>query len=270
MSFGSSSSVYPTASSAASFAIGKPVALDASADERDTRGFISMRTSSRVPGSYANCTFAPPVATPTARAHAKAASRRRWYSPSGNVCCGATVHESPVCTPIGSMFSIEQTTTQLPAESDMTSSSNSCRPASERSTSTCPTGLAWSPCTTCRRSSASVAANPPPVPPSVNAGRTTAGAANPSSSSTEETTMLSATGRPTARIVSRNCSRSSARRMASTSAPISSTPKRSSTPASCSSTATFSAVCPPSVGSSASGRSRSTISETVSASSGSR
>ena len=38
MSLGSSSSVYPTASLAAILAIGKPVALDASADERDTRG----------------------------------------------------------------------------------------------------------------------------------------------------------------------------------------------------------------------------------------
>ena len=46
MSFGSSSSVYPTASSAASFAIGKPVAFDASADERETRGFISISCSS--------------------------------------------------------------------------------------------------------------------------------------------------------------------------------------------------------------------------------
>ena len=33
------------ASFAAIFAIGKPVAFEASADERDTRGFISMTTS---------------------------------------------------------------------------------------------------------------------------------------------------------------------------------------------------------------------------------
>ena len=36
--------MYPTASRAAILAIGNPVALDASADERDTRGFISMTT----------------------------------------------------------------------------------------------------------------------------------------------------------------------------------------------------------------------------------
>jgi len=40
-----SSRRYPTASRAAIFAIGKPVALDASAEERDTRGFISITRS---------------------------------------------------------------------------------------------------------------------------------------------------------------------------------------------------------------------------------
>ena len=78
MSFGSSSSVNPTASSAASFAIGKPVAFDASADERETRGFISITRYSSVSGCTANCTLAPPVATPTARAVANAASRSCW------------------------------------------------------------------------------------------------------------------------------------------------------------------------------------------------
>ena len=42
MSFGISSSAYPTASFAAILAIGKPVALLASALLRLTRGFISM------------------------------------------------------------------------------------------------------------------------------------------------------------------------------------------------------------------------------------
>ena len=46
------------------------------------------------------------------------------------------------------------------------------------------------------------------------------------------------------------------------SAPISSTPYFSSTPASCSATAVFSAVCPPSVASSASGRSLAMTSST--------
>ena len=59
MSFGISSSVYPTASRAAILAIGKPVAFEASADDRDTRGFISMITWRPVAGSRANCTFDP-------------------------------------------------------------------------------------------------------------------------------------------------------------------------------------------------------------------
>jgi hypothetical protein len=45
-------------------------------------------------------------------------------------------------------------------------------------------------------------------------------------------------------------------------APISSTPYFSSTPLSCSATAVFSAVCPPSVGRIASGRSRAMTSST--------
>ena len=44
MSLSSSSSVYPIASFAAIFAIGNPVAFEASADERETRGFISITT----------------------------------------------------------------------------------------------------------------------------------------------------------------------------------------------------------------------------------
>jgi hypothetical protein len=42
-------------------AIGKPVALEASADERDVRGLISMTTTRPVFGSWANWTFVPPM-----------------------------------------------------------------------------------------------------------------------------------------------------------------------------------------------------------------
>ena len=42
MSLPNSSSVYPTASLAAIRAMGKPVALEARAELRETRGFISM------------------------------------------------------------------------------------------------------------------------------------------------------------------------------------------------------------------------------------
>ena len=63
-----------------------------------------------------------------------------WYSRSVSVWIGATVIESPVCTPIGSRFSIEQMTTQLSARSRMTSISNSFQPSSDSSMSTSLTG----------------------------------------------------------------------------------------------------------------------------------
>ena len=109
-------------------AIGKPVAFEARADDRLTRGFISMTTMWPSAGFTANCTLDPPVSTPTRRMTAKAASRMSWYSTSERVWAGATVMESPVCTPMGSTFSIEQTITQLSARSRMTSSSYSFQP----------------------------------------------------------------------------------------------------------------------------------------------
>ena len=96
-------------------AIGNPVALDASADERDTRGFISITSSSPSAGFTANWMLQPPASTPISRMIATAASRIAWYSRSVSVSAGATVIESPVCTPIGSMFSIEHTITTLSA-----------------------------------------------------------------------------------------------------------------------------------------------------------
>ena len=96
-------------------AIGKPVALDASAEERDTRGFISITSISPSAGLTANWMLQPPAATPISRMIATAASRIAWYSRSVSVMAGATVIESPVCTPIGSRFSIEQTITTLSA-----------------------------------------------------------------------------------------------------------------------------------------------------------
>jgi hypothetical protein len=100
---------------AAILAIGKPVALEASAEERDTRGFISITTRRPSSGLTANWTFEPPVSTPISRSTAIEASRMIWYSLSVSVCAGATVIESPVCTPIGSTFSMEQMMMQLSA-----------------------------------------------------------------------------------------------------------------------------------------------------------
>src|SRR2546422_7223689 len=72
-------------------AIGNPVALDASADERDTRGFISITSISPSTGFTANWMLQPPASTPISRMMAIAASRMRWYSRSLRVIAGATV-----------------------------------------------------------------------------------------------------------------------------------------------------------------------------------
>ena len=188
-----------------------------------------MTTTSPVARFRANWTLAPPVETPTARMTVIAASRSDWSSWSVSVMTGATVTESPVWTPIGSMFSIEQTMTALSATSRTTSSSISAHPSTERSTSTWPIGLAARAVLRGgRRAPRGVWAAPPPSPPRVNAGRritgrpSSAAAARPPARSV--TMWLSGTARPARSIVSRNTSRSSARRMAGTSAPISSTP----------------------------------------------
>ena len=112
------------------------MALDASALDRETRGFISMTMSRPVCGSTANWMLQPPVSTPTARMTSIATSRMRWYSRSVSVMAGATVMLSPVCTPIGSRFSMEQTTTTLSLRSRMSSSSNSFQPRIDSSSST--------------------------------------------------------------------------------------------------------------------------------------
>ncbi len=96
-------------------AIGKPVAFEASAEDRDTRGFISITTRRPSAGLTANWTLEPPVSTPISRSTAIEALRIIWYSLSVSVSAGATVIESPVWTPIGSMFSIEQMMMQLSA-----------------------------------------------------------------------------------------------------------------------------------------------------------
>ncbi len=175
MSLRISSSVYPTASFAAIFAIGNPVAFDASADERDTRGFISITTSVPSAGSTPNWMFEPPVSTPISRMIAIAASRISWYSRSVSVCAGATVIESPVWTPIASKFSIEQMMTTLSAQSRITSSSYSFQPSTLCSTRQVWLGDWSSAHCTIDSSSSIVRAMPPPVPPSVKLGRMIAG-----------------------------------------------------------------------------------------------
>ena len=104
-----------------------------------------------------------------------AAERSIWYSLSARVTAGAMTMESPVCTPTGSKFSMEQMVMQLPMESRMTSNSISFQPAMHCSTRIWWIGDMRSPRSAISRSSTSSAAMPPPLPPSVNAGRTMMG-----------------------------------------------------------------------------------------------
>ena len=132
------------------------MALEASAEERETRGFISMMTMRPSSGLMPNCTLEPPVSTPISRRHAMEASRMIWYSLSVSVCAGATVIESPVCTPIGSRFSIEQMMMQLSFLSRTTSISNSFQPSTDSSISTSEVGEASMPRSTISMNSALV------------------------------------------------------------------------------------------------------------------
>jgi hypothetical protein len=77
----------------------------------------------------------------------------RWYSLSVSVRAGATVTLSPVWTPIGSTFSIEQMMMQLSALSRTTSISYSFQPSTLSSISTSVVGLASSPPVTIRSNS---------------------------------------------------------------------------------------------------------------------
>ncbi len=153
-----------------------------------------------------------------------------------------------------------QTMMQLSARSRTTSISNSFQPSTLSSISTSVVGEAVSPLWTICSNSSRLYAMPPPVPPRVKLGRITVGsptAASAARASGREWAMaLFGLSMPIAAIVSRNLRRSSARSITSALAPISSTPYLSSTPEAASCMAVLSAVCPPMVGSSASGCSR--------------
>ena len=182
--------------------------------------------------------------------------------------------ESPVCTPIGSTFSIEQMMTQLSAGSRITSSSYSFHPAIDFSMSTSPIGLAEIPVATTSRNSSSVCAIPIPLPPRMYAGRTMSGrpisCRTTSASSKLRATPLCGTLSPISSMAILNFSRSSAVAIASAFAPISSgLPGTPTTPFSNNAIARFSAVCPPRVGNTASGFSRSMIASRTSGVSGS-
>ena len=109
---------------------------------------------------------------------------------------------------------------------------------------------------------------PPPVSPNVKDGRMMAGRPTKGSASIASSTVWAifdfGLSRPILSIASRNLRRSSAFSMTSALAPIISTPRRANTPAFSRASAQFSAVCPPMVGSTASGRSFSRIFSTTS------
>ena len=178
-----------------------------------------------------------------------------WYSLSVSVRAGATVMLSPVCTPMGSTFSIEHTMMQLSARSRTTSISNSFQPSTLSSTRTVLVGEASMPRSMISMYSALLFAIPPPVPPMGKEGRMMAG--RPMSSSTDNASPSEpiwcerGVSSPIFVMASRNSSRSSALSMASAVAPISSTSCRSRTPWAFSASAQLSAVWPPMVGSSA-------------------
>ena len=273
MSLGISSRVQPTASLAAILAIGKPVAFEARALLRETLGFISTTIISPFSGLTANCTFEPPVSTPISRMIAIDAFLITWYSLSLKVWIGATVMLSPVCMPIGSRFSMEHTITTLSLLSRITSSSYSFQPNTDSSSITCPIKLASNPALDIFSSSSGLYATPPPVPPRVKLGRTIIG--NPISSAMAATLTISVAmplfgmRSPILSIALRKRFLSSAFFMDSMDAPIISTLNLSNTPILAVSTAVLSPVCPPRVGSSASGRSLSIIFATVSGVTGS-
>ena len=219
-------------------------------------------------GFTPNCTFDPPVSTPISRMIAAAASRISWYSRSVRVCAGATVMESPVCTPMASKFSMLQTTTTLSAWSRIISSSYSFQPSTLCSIKHSWVGDWSSAHWTWRSNSDSSKQTLPPVPPMVKLGRRIAGipvsATISRASSTELATPDSGTLSEMFAMAWRNSSRSSAFWMASRLAPIRLTPCFSRTPASLSAIVKFRAVCPPMVGRSTSGFSIARILSTAS------
>ena len=170
ISFFNSSSEYPIASFAAILAIGKPVAFEASADDLETLGFISITTILPFFGLTANCTLAPPVSTPISLITWIAWFLIFWNSLSVKVKDGATVIESPVWTPMGSTFSIEQTIIQLSFLSLITSISNSFQPSKDSSIKISFIGDRLIPFLTIFINSLLFLAVPPPEPPSVKDG----------------------------------------------------------------------------------------------------
>ena len=119
---GISSSSMPSAIFAVTRAMGYPLALLASAEERETRGLTSMRKYSLDSGFSANWTLQPPSIF-SSRMILIALSFSIFRSWSFSERIGATTMLSPVWTPTGSTFSMPQIVMAWSALSRMTSNS---------------------------------------------------------------------------------------------------------------------------------------------------
>ncbi len=224
-----------------------------------------MTISRPVSGSTANWMLEPPVSTPTSRMIARAAFAHRLVLAVGQGLGRRHGDRVARCgRPSGRSSRWSRSPRSCRPLSRITSSSYSFQPSTDSSIRTWCTGRELEPpgrrprrtppsCRRCRR----------PVPPRVKEGRITAG--SPVSSS-DRPGLLEVRGeaalrhvRPMRAIASLKSWRSSPISTARRLAPISRTPSRSSTPRCASSTARLSAVWPPTVGSRASGRSRSRI-----------
>ena len=108
-------------------AMGKPVALDASAEDRLVRGLISIMTTRPVLGLWANWTFVPPM-TPMDSTILNAIVLSLSSRALSMVRKGAEQKESPVCTPTASMFSMKHIAIIWFFASRTTSTSSSSQP----------------------------------------------------------------------------------------------------------------------------------------------
>ena len=95
------------------YASGYPVALLASAEDRESRGFISIATYLSESGASAYCMLHSPT-IPTYAVARRAAERSMWYSALSMVWDGATTMLSPVCAFMDRTFSMLHTITLFP------------------------------------------------------------------------------------------------------------------------------------------------------------
>ena len=207
-------------------------------------------------GLTANCTLQPPAKSPMLRIILMAMSRIRWKAVSERVIAGATVMESPVWIPIGSIFSMVHIMTTLSFLSRSNSNSYSFQPKRALSIKTSWIGEASNPLVSKVSNWSAEWTKDAPVPPRVKEGRITSGKPNSCAISfpfkKEVAVLAGATGMSMVFNNFLNWSRSSVMFIASISTPIISTPNSSQTPFSSVSIQRFKAVWPPIVGKTAS------------------